>query len=73
MAIETSEVPAVNDERNGRTADPEGSAPLDVNPNVVMAVLLAGAFVIILNQTLLNTALPAFMADSTSPRTPPSG
>lgn len=34
-----------------------------VNPNVVMAVLLAGAFVIILNQTLLNTALPAFMRD----------
>ena len=63
MAIETSEVPAVNGERNGRTTDPEGSAPLDVNPNVVMAVLLAGAFVIILNQTLLNTALPAFMAD----------
>ena len=28
-----------------------------------MAVLLAGAFVIILNQTLLNTALPAFMVD----------
>jgi len=63
VAIETSEVPAVNGERNGRTTDPEGSAPLAVNPNVVMAVLLAGAFVIILNQTLLNTALPAFMAD----------
>ena len=30
---------------------------------IVMAVLLAGAFVIILNQTLLNTALPAFMDD----------
>src|SRR5690625_4869084 len=28
-----------------------------------MAVLLSGAFVIILNQTLLNTALPAFMKD----------
>jgi EmrB/QacA subfamily drug resistance transporter len=28
-----------------------------------MAVLLVGAFVIILNQTLLNTALPAFMDD----------
>ena len=28
-----------------------------------MAVLISGAFVIILNQTLLNTALPAFMAD----------
>ena len=35
------------------------SAP--VNRNIVMAVLLSGAFVIILNQTLLNTALPAFM------------
>ena len=62
MAIETSEVPAVNGESDSRTTDSEGSAPLDVNPNVVMAVLLAGAFVIILNQTLLNTALPAFMA-----------
>lgn len=37
------------------------SAP--VNRNIVMAVLLSGAFVIILNQTLLNTALPAFMRD----------
>lgn len=39
------------------------SAPMAADPNLVMAVLLAGAFVIILNQTLLNTALPAFMAD----------
>ncbi|HLS49026.1 MAG TPA: DHA2 family efflux MFS transporter permease subunit, partial [Actinomycetaceae bacterium] len=31
--------------------------------NVVLAVLVSGAFVIILNQTLLNTAIPAFMAD----------
>src|SRR5690625_2220444 len=37
--------------------------PRPVNRNVVLAVLLSGAFVIILNQTLLNTALPAFMAD----------
>lgn len=29
--------------------------------NVVLTVLVMGAFVIILNQTLLNTALPAFM------------
>lgn len=36
---------------------------LPVNRNVLMAVLLSGAFVIILNQTLLNTALPAFMVD----------
>ena len=63
MAIETSEVPAVNGERNSRSTGSRGSAPVDANPNIVMAVLLAGAFVIILNQTLLNTALPAFMAD----------
>ena len=63
MRIETSEVPAVNGERNSRTTGSGGSAPVDANPNIVMAVLLAGAFVIILNQTLLNTALPAFMAD----------
>ncbi|GAA4516369.1 MDR family MFS transporter [Brevibacterium yomogidense] len=36
---------------------------LPVNRTVLMAVLLSGAFVIILNQTLLNTALPAFMLD----------
>lgn len=34
-----------------------------VNRNVVLAILISGAFVIILNQTLLNTALPAFMQD----------
>lgn len=34
-----------------------------VNRNIVLAVLVLGAFVIILNQTLLNTALPAFMRD----------
>ncbi|MGO2558186.1 MDR family MFS transporter [Brachybacterium sp.] len=45
------------------TPETNDSAPPAVNPNVVMAVLLAGAFVIILNQTLLNTALPAFMVD----------
>jgi len=60
VAIETNEVPAVSGERNSGA---ESSAPMSANPNVVMAVLLAGAFVIILNQTLLNTALPAFMAD----------
>ena len=38
-------------------------APAAVNRKVLMAVLLAGAFVVILNQTLLNTALPAFMED----------
>lgn len=51
----------------GQPGDPsprsqEPAAPV-ANPNLVMAVLLVGAFVIILNQTLLNTALPAFMAD----------
>src|SRR5699024_11200787 len=33
------------------------------NRNVVLAVLVSGAFVIILNQTLMNTALPALMKD----------
>ncbi|MGO1227769.1 MAG: MDR family MFS transporter [Brachybacterium sp.] len=49
-------------QHNEGTDGEKGSAPA-VNPNLVMAVLLAGAFVIILNQTLLNTALPAFMVD----------
>ena len=46
-------------------SEPSGSTPAEtpVNRNIVMAVLLSGAFVIILNQTLLNTALPAFMND----------
>ncbi|WGP05471.1 MDR family MFS transporter [Bacillus subtilis] len=39
--------------------DPAEGTP--VNRNLVLAVLVSGAFVIILNQTLLNTALPAFM------------
>ena len=43
------------------TAGADGHSP--VNRTVVMGVLLSGAFVIILNQTLLNTALPAFMLD----------
>lgn len=34
-----------------------------VNRNLVLMVLVSGAFVMILNQTLLNTALPAFMRD----------
>jgi EmrB/QacA subfamily drug resistance transporter len=34
-----------------------------VNRNVVLATLVSGAFVVILNQTLLNTAIPAFMKD----------
>lgn len=48
---------------DGPAADGHDPAQPVMNPNLVMAVLLAGAFVIILNQTLLNTALPAFMAD----------
>ncbi|MGO1459408.1 MAG: hypothetical protein ACTHWJ_05230 [Flaviflexus sp.] len=34
-----------------------------VKRNIVLAVLLSGAFIIILNQTLLNTALPTFMEE----------
>ncbi|MDN5704734.1 MAG: DHA2 family efflux MFS transporter permease subunit [Yaniella sp.] len=34
-----------------------------MNRNVVLAVLVSGAFVVILNQTLMNTALPALMED----------
>ncbi|MCW4457440.1 MDR family MFS transporter [Microbacterium sp. MPKO10] len=41
----------------------EESTPKPVNRTVVLAVLLSGAFVAILNQTLLATALPVFMKD----------
>lgn len=34
-----------------------------VKRNIVLAILLSGAFIIILNQTLLNTALPTFMEE----------
>lgn len=44
----------------GKDTAPE---PRPVNRNVVLAVLVSGAFIMILNQTLLNTALPAFMKD----------
>ena len=37
--------------------------PAPFNRNVVLATLVSGAFIVILNQTLLNTALPAFMRD----------
>ena len=47
----------------GNQPDPERHVQASTSRNITMAVLLAGAFVIILNQTLLNTALPAFMAD----------
>ena len=44
-------------------AELDDRAPTPVNRKILMTVLISGAFVIILNQTLLNTALPAFMAD----------
>src|SRR5699024_10184067 len=51
-------------ERKSRLAtaqapSPESAPP--VNRKVVLTVLVSGAFVVILNQTLLNTALPSFM------------
>ena len=50
-------MPLTNEDSSQRNSA-EG-AP--INRNIVLAVLVSGAFVIILNQTLLNTALPAFM------------
>ena len=44
--------------------DNDGQGHVYENPmerNILLFVLMVGAFVIILNQTLLNTALPAFM------------
>lgn len=41
----------------------EPSRKKPVNRNVVLAVLVSGAFVVILNQTLMNTALPSLMED----------
>lgn len=46
-----------------RTCMPGAASSRPVNRNVVLAVLLSGAFVAILNQTLLATALPVFMRD----------
>ena len=45
------------------STDQPDTARAPVNRNLLLAVLVSGAFVIILNQTLLNTALPVFMAD----------
>ncbi|HLS61966.1 MAG TPA: MDR family MFS transporter [Ruania sp.] len=42
---------------------PGAASSKPVNRNVVLAVLLSGGFIAILNQTLLATALPAFMRD----------
>ena len=50
-------MPLANGDDNQK--DPAEGTP--INRNLVLAVLVSGAFVIILNQTLLNTALPAFM------------
>lgn len=46
---------------NGAENPAEWNDPQPIRRNVVLTVLVLGAFVIILNQTLLNTALPAFM------------
>src|SRR5699024_6578374 len=42
---------------------PGEGAPTPMNRKILMTVLISGAFVIILHQTLRNPALPAFMAD----------
>ena len=44
-------------------SEAEETSPPAINRKTLMTVLISGAFVIILNQTLLNTALPAFMED----------
>ena len=46
---------------NGDSSQQNEAEGAPINRNIVLAVLVSGAFVIILNQTLLNTALPAFM------------
>lgn len=46
---------------NGDSRQQDSAEGAPINRNLVLAVLVSGAFVIILNQTLLNTALPAFM------------
>src|SRR5699024_10820512 len=46
---------------NGADNPAEWNDPQPIKRNVVLTVLVLGAFVIILNQTRLNTALPAFM------------
>lgn len=70
MASEiTGSIPAVegryNEAQYERTKVKKGdsSRQKPVNRNVVLAVLVSGAFVVILNQTLMNTALPALMED----------
>lgn len=47
-------------ESSNADADASGSVGPNVSRNAILAVLVIGAFVIILNQTLLNTALPTF-------------
>lgn len=65
----TGSIPAVEGRYNKAQYDRAKVKSVDsarkkpVNRNVVLAVLVSGAFVIILNQTLMNTALPALMED----------
>src|SRR5699024_12664502 len=60
-AVQGRQNAAQNDRTNEEQVDSSRKKP--VNRNVVLAVLVSGAFVIILNQTLMNTALPALMKD----------
>lgn len=63
MASNTNgSTPAVSSP-TGASADGAPATAEPINRTVVLAVLVSGAFVIILNQTLLSTALPAFMRD----------
>lgn len=65
----TGSIPIVegryNEEHYSRTKVKRDDSPRKkpVNNNMVLAVLVSGAFVVILNQTLMNTALPALMED----------
>lgn len=59
----TPPTPTPGDSPEGPSAEETSGYQNPLERNILMGVLLAGAFVMILNQTLLNTALPAFMAD----------
>lgn len=70
MASEiTGSIPTVESQYNQaqyertKLSKAESKRKKPINRNVVLAVLVSGAFVIILNQTLMNTALPALMLD----------
>src|SRR5699024_8717556 len=62
-AVTDHRTPPALDENPERICMPGADRSRPVNRNVVLAVLLSGAFVAILNQTLLATALPVFMRD----------